>query len=153
MQRMFSHMLLERRQGAQRVTRQAGLQRKEKAIQKRRLRKLSRIKRAGEYWGKGSSKQETSDTSNKKQRKNKQVRTLARVIGTSDPKIRTKIKHNNNGGKTEGVMASRGVHNGLIMSLRIYSTKREKMKVSTLATKRASKKVKCYLIIGNIRVI
>ena len=30
------------------------------------------------------------------------------------------------------------------MSLRIYSTKREKMKLSTLATKRASKKVKCY---------
>ena len=30
------------------------------------------------------------------------------------------------------------------MSLRIYSTIREKMKLSTLATKRASKKVKCY---------
>ena len=30
------------------------------------------------------------------------------------------------------------------MSLRIYSTKREKMKLSTLATKRASKKVTCY---------
>ena len=36
-------------------------------------------------------------------------------------------------------MGSRGV-----MSLRIYSTKREKMKLSTLATKRANKKVKCY---------
>ena len=30
------------------------------------------------------------------------------------------------------------------MSLKIYSTKREKMKLITLATKRASKKVKCY---------
>ena len=31
------------------------------------------------------------------------------------------------------------------MSLKIYSTKRGKMKYVTLATKRASKKVKCYM--------
>jgi hypothetical protein len=65
---VLAHAHREATRGAE--GRQAGLQRKENAIQKRRL---SRIKRAGEYWGKGSSKQETSDTSNKKQRKNKQV--------------------------------------------------------------------------------
>ncbi len=43
----------------------AGLQRKENSIQKRRLRKLSRIKRAGAHWKEGSLTQETSDTSNK----------------------------------------------------------------------------------------
>ena len=59
------------------------------------------------------------------------------MLRTSDPKLRTKIKYNNNGGKTEGVSDSRGV-----MSLKIcmYSTKRERMKLSTLVTKRASKK-------------
>ena len=113
------------------------MQKKEKAIQKRRLRKISRLKRAGEYWIEGSLTQENSDTRNKKQRQHKQVRTLARVLRTSDPKLRTKIKYNNNGGKTEGVSDSRGV-----MSLKIcmYSTKRERMKLSTLVTKRASKK-------------
>ena len=76
---------------------------------------------------------------NKKQKASRQTRTAARVLRTSDPKIRTKIKYNNNGGKTEGVV-QRGV-----MSLEIFiSTKRGKMKLSTLATKRASKKVKCY---------
>ena len=46
------------------------------------------------------------------QRHNKQVRTVARVlIRTSDLKNRTKIKDNNNGGKTDGV-----VHGG-VMSL------------------------------------
>ena len=69
----------------------AGLQRKEKAIQKRRLRKLSRIKRAGEYWGKRSPTQETSGASNNKERHNKQIRISARVIRTSDPKLRIKI--------------------------------------------------------------
>ena len=39
--------------------REAGLQRKEKSIQKRRLRKLSRIKRAGSSWGKRSPTPET----------------------------------------------------------------------------------------------
>ena len=42
-----------------------------------------------------------------KTKENKQVsvtvRTLARVLRTSDPKLRTKIKYNNNFGKTEGV--------------------------------------------------
>ena len=75
---------------------------------------------------------------NKKQKASRQTRTAA-VLRTSDPKIRTKIKYNNNGGKTEGVV-QRGV-----MSLEIFiSTKRKKMKLITLATKRASKKVKCY---------
>ena len=72
-------------------------------------------------------------------KQSRQIRTSARVPRISDPKRRTKLKHNNNGGKTEGVMTSRGV-----MSLKIYSTKREKMKLITLATKRASKKIKCY---------
>ena len=76
---------------------------------------------------------------NKKQKASRQTRTAARVLRTSDPKIRTKIKYNNHGGKTEGVV-QRGV-----MSLEIFiSTKREKMKLRTLATKRASTKVKCY---------
>ena len=44
--------------------------------------------------------QENSDTRNKKQRQHKQVRTLARVRRTSDPKLRTQIKYNNNGGET-----------------------------------------------------
>ena len=94
------------------------MQRKDKSIQKRRLRKLSRIKRAGTSWVKRSPTQET--LGNKRQ--NKQIRTLARVLRTSDPKRRTKIKHNNNGGKTEGVMGSRGAKG--VMGLRIYSTKR-----------------------------
>jgi len=70
------------------------------------------------------------------QRQSKQVRTLTRVLRTIDPKLRTKIKYNNNGGKTEGDI-ERGV-----MSLKIYmySTRRERMKLSTLVTKRASKK-------------
>ena len=129
------HATREATRGAE--GREAGLQKKEKAIQKRRLRKISRLKRAGEYWIEGSLTQENSDTRNKKQRQHKQVRTLARVLRTSDPKLRTKIKYNNNGGKTEGVSDSRGV-----MSLKIcmYSTKRERMKLSTLVTKRASKK-------------
>ena len=130
-------MIREPTRGAE--GREAGLQRKAKSIQKRRLRKSSRIKRAGASWVKRSPTQETLGTSSKKQRQNKQIRTLARVLRTSAPKRRIKSKHNNNGGKTEGVMTSRGV-----MSLKIYSTKREKMKLSTLATKRASKKVKCY---------
>ena len=67
-----------------------GLQRKEKAIQKRRLRKLSRIKRAGEYWEKRSPTQETSGASNNKERHNKQIRISARVIRTSDSKLRIK---------------------------------------------------------------
>ena len=66
-----------------------GLQRKEKAIQKRRLRKLSRIKRAGEYWEKRSPTQETSGASNNKERHKKQIRISARVIRTSDPRLRT----------------------------------------------------------------
>ena len=131
----LAHVPRELTRGAE--GKEAGLQKKEKAIQKRRLRKISRLKRAGEYWIEGSLTQENSDTRNKKQRQHKQVRTLARVLGTSDPKLRTKIKYNNNGGKTEGVSDSRGV-----MSLKIcmYSTKRERMKLSTLVTKRASKK-------------
>jgi hypothetical protein len=125
----------------------AGLQRKEKAIQKRRLRKLSRFKRAGEYWKKGSPTQETSGASNNTKERHK-IRTSARVLRTSDPKIRTKIKYNNNGGKTEGVI-QRGV-----MSLEIFiSTKREKMNLTTLVTKRTSKKAKCYGIYKRCTVI
>jgi hypothetical protein len=129
---VFAHAPREATRGAEGLA--AGLQRKEKAIQKRRLRKLSRIKRAGEYWKKGPPTQETSRASNTKERH--QIRTLARVLRTSDPKLRTKIKYNNNGGKTEGVSTLGGV-----MSLKIcmYSTRREKMKLGTLATKRASK--------------
>ena len=104
--------------------REAGLQRKEKSIQERRLRKTSRIKRAGASWVKGSPTQEISGMRNKKQKASRQTRTAARVLRTSDPKIRTKIKYNNNGGKTEGVERDRGV-----MSLKIYCTKREKMKL------------------------
>ena len=103
--------------------REAGLQRKEKSIQERRLRKISRIKRAGASWVKRSPTQEISGMRNKKQKASRQTRTGARVLRTSDPKIRTKIKYNNNGGKTEGVV-QRGV-----MSLEIYSTKREKIKL------------------------
>ena len=44
---VLAHAPIEAARGAE--GRQAGLQRKEKAIQKRRLRKLSR---AGEYWEK-----------------------------------------------------------------------------------------------------
>ena len=104
--------------------REAGLQRKEKSIQERRLRKISRIKRAGASWVKRSPTQEISGMRNKKQKASRQTRTGARVLRTSDPKIRTKIKYNNNGGKTEGVERDRGV-----MSLKIYSTKREKIKL------------------------
>jgi len=131
----LAHVPRELTRGAE--GKEAGLQKKEKAIQKRRLRKISRLKRAGEYWIEGSLTQENSDTRNKKQRQHKQVRTLARVLRTSDPKIRTKIKYNNNGGKTEGVSNSRGV-----MSLKtyMYSTRRGEMKLSTLVIKRASKK-------------
>ena len=103
--------------------REAGLQRKEKSIQERRLSKISRIKRAGAAWVKRSTTQEISGMRNKKQKASRQTRTAARVLRTSDPKIRTKIKYKNNGGKTEGV-DDRGV-----MSLKIYSTKREKMKL------------------------
>ena len=39
------------------------------------------------------------------------------------------------------------------MSLKIYSTIREKMKLITLATKRASKKVKCYRQYKRAKVI
>ena len=88
--------------------REVGFQRKGKSIHKRRLRKLSRLKREGVYWVKRSPTQETVGTRNKKQRQNKQIRTLARVLRTSDSKRRTKIKHNNNGGETEGDI-SRGV--------------------------------------------
>ena len=104
--------------------REAGLQRKEKSIQERRLRKISRIKRAGASWVKRPPTQEISGMRNKKQKASRQTRTGARVLRTSDPKIRTKIKYNNNGGKTEGVECDRGV-----MSLKIYSTKREKIKL------------------------
>ena len=82
--------------------REAGLHRKDKSIQKRRLRKLRRIKRAGASWVKRSPTLET--LGNKKQ--NKQIRTLARVLRTSDPKRRTKIINNNNCGKTEGVVCT-----------------------------------------------
>ena len=44
----------------------------------------------------------------------------------------------NNGGETEGV-DNRGA-----LSLRVYSTKREEMKLITLVTKRTSKEAKCY---------
>lgn len=106
-----------------------GLQRKEKAIQKRRLRKLSRIKRAGKYWEKRSPTQETSGASNNKERHNKQIRISARVIRTSDPKLRIKI-----------IFSGHRLDNRGVMSLKIYSTRREKMKLSTLVTKRANKK-------------
>ena len=105
-----------------RVGKQDG-QRKDKMIKKRMLKEISRIKRAEDHWEKGSPKQEISGMRNKKQKASRQTRT-ARVLRTSDPKIRTNIKYNNNGGKTEGVERDRGV-----MSLKIYSTKREKMKL------------------------
>ena len=45
---------------------EAGLQRKDKLIKKRRLKEISRLKRAGEYWKKeGSPTQETPGASNK----------------------------------------------------------------------------------------
>ena len=97
----------------------------------------AKVLAAGEYWKEGSTTQVTSGASNDKERhNNRQIRTSARDLRTSDPKLRTKIKYNNNGGKTEGVDDDRGV-----MSLKIcmYSTRREKMKLGTLATKRASK--------------
>ena len=97
----------------------------------------AKVLAAGEYWKEGSTTQVTSGASNDKERhNNRQIRTSARELRTSDPKLRTKIKYNNNGGKTEGVDDDRGV-----MSLKIcmYSTRREKMKLGTLATKRASK--------------
>ena len=102
----------------------AGLQRKEKLIKKKRIKEVSRIKRTGAHWKKMMPLQETLGTSNKKQKASRQIRTTTRVSRTSDPKIRTKIKYNNNGGKTEGVEQCRGV-----MSLKIYSTKREKIKL------------------------
>ena len=70
--------------------REAGLQRKEKSIQERRLRKISRIKRAGASWVKRSPTQEISGMRNKKQKASRQTRTAARVLRTSDPKIRKK---------------------------------------------------------------
>ena len=111
-----------------------GMMKKEKAMQKKQRRKINRIKKALVYWKKRALIQGTSSPS----KQSRQIRTSARVPRISDPKRRTKLKHNNNnnGGKTEGVMTSRGV-----MSLKIYSTKREKMKLITLAIKRASKKV------------
>ena len=116
----------------------AGQQRKEKAIQKRRRRKLSRIKRAGEYWKEESTIQATSGANNDKERhNNKEIRTLlARELRTSDPKLRTqKIIFSV---KDPGM---NGHRLGDVMSLRSYeSTKREKMELITLVTKRASKK-------------
>ena len=123
----LAHARREATRGAQGWA--AGLQRKEKAIQKRRLRKLSRIKRAGEYWEKRSPTQETSGASNNKERRNKQIRISARVIRTSDPKLRIKI-----------IFSGHRLDNRGVMSLKIYSTRREKMKLSTLVTKRANKK-------------
>jgi len=214
------HLIQEPTEGAE--GREAGWQTKVKLTQKRRLRKLSRMKRAKAYEKKRSSTQETLGTINQEtetkhedfskstkdirppqtyknhnnnnggktegvvtrgvmslemfistkrekmnlatlvtkltskketcygiytrdteQRHNKQVRTLARVLTrTSDLKNRTKIKDNNNGGKTDGV-----VHGG------VMSLVREKMNLTTLVTKRTSKKAKCYGIYKRAKVI
>jgi hypothetical protein len=103
---------------------------------RRKTEEEEKIENAAESAAAKVAAKEAETAEDKKQRQNKQVRTLARVLRTSDPKIRTKIKYNNNGGKTEGVSILGGV-----MSLKIcmYSTRREKMKLGTLATKRASK--------------
>ena len=59
--------------------REAEFQRKDKMIKKRMLKEISRIKRAGGYWKKGSPKQEISGMRNKKQIASRQTRTAARV--------------------------------------------------------------------------
>ena len=119
-----------------------GMERKRLKTEKKIQRKMKGIERARQAWA-----QKLRDDI--KQRQHKQVRTLERVLRTSDPKIRTKIKYNNNGGKTErcnGPIVQRGV-----MSLEIFiSTKREKI---TLVTKRTSKKAKCYGIYKRAKVL
>ena len=99
------HAIREPTRGAE--GRAAGLQRKDKLIKKRRLKKISRLKRAGGYWKAGSP---TSGASNKKERHNKQITTLTRVIRTFDPKIHTKIIQHNNNGKNEGPPITMGFY-------------------------------------------
>ena len=79
------------------ATRGAGVQRKDKRI-KRRIKEISRIKRAGGR--KGPPKQEILEKV--KQKRGRQTRTAASVPRTSDPKIRTKIMKNNNNGRNKG---------------------------------------------------
>ena len=76
-----------------------GMERKRLKKEKKIQRKMKGIERARQAWA-----QKLRDDI--KQRQHKQVRTLERVLRTSDPKLRTKIKYNNNCGKTEGVSDS-----------------------------------------------
>ena len=75
-----------------------GMQRKEQLIKKRMIRKISRLKRAREYWEKRSQIQTNPGTSNQRETQNKETRTIARVLRTFEPKTRTTINHNNNNG-------------------------------------------------------
>ena len=105
------------------ATRGAGVQRKDKRIKKRRIKEISRIKRAGGR--KGPPKQEILEKV--KQKRGRQTRTAANVPRTSDPKIRTKIMKNNNNGRNKGPPNTMGpwASDRGVMSLKIYSTKRE----------------------------
>jgi hypothetical protein len=106
-----------------------GMERKRLKTEKKIQRKRKGIERARQAWA-----QKLRDGII--QRQHKQVRTLARVLRTSDPKLRTqKIIFSV---KDPGM---NGHRLGDVMSLRSYeSTKREKMELITLVTKRASKK-------------
>ena len=106
-----------------------GMERKRLKTEKKIQRKRKGIERARQAWA-----QKLRDGII--QRQHKQVRTLARVLRTSDPKLRTqKIIFSI---KDPGM---NGHRLGDVMSLRSYkSTKREKMELITLVTKRASKK-------------
>ena len=103
-------------------TRGAGVQRKNKR------KEISRIKRAGGR--KGPPKQEIQKV---KQKRGRQTRTAASVPRTPDPKIhvRTKIMKNNNNGRNKGPPNTMGpwASDRGVMSLKIYSTKRETIKL------------------------
>ena len=123
------NVIREETRGA--VGKEVGTQRDEKILQKKRLRNISRIKRAGAHWKKRFPAQDTTDVSGRTQpRENKTSGKLARVLRTSELK-RTKINNNNNNGrgKTPTLDHWRGV-----MSLSIHSTKRGVMKLVTMGT-------------------